>query len=126
MLNRTRAWLAAHCPRGWSAAEGRQPEQTLPQERMNRMYLSLKRRLSDKIEDVLDEACGIGDLQTAEELLSVLELMTARPPRLIGRERRDRTERLEELRRSVTLLRDRNASRRRRSPDGQTQNVAGP
>ncbi len=126
MLNKTRAWLAAHRPRAWGAAEDRQPEQTLPQERMNRMYLTLKRRLSDKIEDVLDEACGIGDLQTAEELLSVLELMTARPPRLIGRERRDRTERLEELRRSVVQLRDRNASRRRRGTEGQTQGVAGP
>lgn len=77
------------------------------------MYVSLRRRLSDRIEDVLDEACVIGDQQTAEELLSVLELMAERPPRLLGRERRARTERLAQLRLEVARLRERQTRRRR-------------
>ncbi|MDE2006889.1 MAG: hypothetical protein KGI51_10010 [Rhodospirillales bacterium] len=77
------------------------------------MYVTLKRRLSDKIEDVLDEACVTGDLQTAEELLGVLELMHERTPRLIGRERREAGDRLIQFRHEVETLRERRASRRR-------------
>ena len=110
MLNKPRAWL-----RRLRAAPRPAAEPSLPQDRIDRMYVSLRRRLSDRIEDVLDEACGIGDLQTAEELLSVLELMAGRAPRLLGRERRARTERLAMLRQEVTQLRERSTRRRRPS-----------
>ncbi len=113
MLSRTRSWLLAHRPQAWLNQRGRDAEQIVPQERMTRMYVSLKRRLSDKIEDVLDEACVTGDLQTAEELLAVLELMHVRPPRLIGRERRSAGDRLIRFRTEVETLRERRAVRRR-------------
>ena len=119
MLNKPRAWL-----RRLRADPRPEAEPSLPQDRIDRMYVSLRRRLSDRIEDVLDEACGIGDLQTAEELLSVLELMAGRAPRLLGRERRARTERLAMLRQEVTRLRDRN-TRRRRPAVAQGQSLAG-
>ena len=69
------------------------------------MYVSLKRRLSDKIEDVLEEACVLGDLQTAEELLQVLELLYARQPRTTGPDRRRQADRLASLRNEVTRQR---------------------
>jgi hypothetical protein len=90
-------------------------EPAVPPERMSRMYVSLKRRLSDKIEDVLEEACVIGDLQTAEELLQVLEFMHARHPRAIGPERRASADRLANLRREVERLRQARAARANRS-----------
>lgn len=75
------------------------------------MYVALKRRLSDKIEDVLEEACVIGDLQTAEELLQVLDFMYARQPRRAGADRRSRTGRMEQLRNEVERQRRLRASR---------------
>jgi hypothetical protein len=50
-------------------------------ERINRV---LRRRLSDRVEDVFQEACMSGDLDTAEELLRVLEAMHARRQALVG------------------------------------------
>ena len=79
------------------------------------MYASLKRRLSDKIEDVLEEACVIGDLQTAEELLQVLELMHAREPGAHGPDRRRRTDRLAALRTEVVRQRQLRAARAARA-----------
>jgi hypothetical protein len=78
---------------------------------MTRMYVALKRRLSDKIEDVLEEACVIGDLQTAEELLQVLDFMYARQPRRGGPDRRSRTGRMEQLRNEVERQRRLRANR---------------
>lgn len=113
MLNRTTSWLLAHGPRAWLHRRARQTDQIVPPERMTRMYGSLKRRLSDKIEDVLDEACVTGDLQTAEELLAVLELIHARTPRLIGRDRRENADRLTRFRGEVGKLRERRQAHRR-------------
>ncbi len=75
------------------------------------MYAVLKRRLSDKIEDVLEEACMIGDLQTAEELLQVLDLMQARRPPAPSGERRAATGRLDALRGEVARLQQIRAAR---------------
>ncbi|MDE2581783.1 MAG: hypothetical protein KGL52_09125 [Rhodospirillales bacterium] len=85
------------------------------------MYGSLKRRLSDKIEDVLEEACVIGDLQTAEELLQVLEFMDARHPRNDGPDRRARATRIMQLRKEVERQQQLRAARLSRA----TSNAAG-
>lgn len=80
------------------------------------MYVALKRRLSDKIEDVLEEACVIGDLQTAEELLQVLEFIHARQPRSSTPDRRKQVTRLLHLRNEVERQRHLRAARSARSP----------
>lgn len=49
------------------------------QERLNNVGRSLRRRLSDKIEVLFQEACLSGDLETAESLLAILERMSTRP-----------------------------------------------
>ena len=48
------------------------------QERLNNVGRSLRRRLSDKIEVLFQEACLSGDLETAESLLAILERMSTR------------------------------------------------
>lgn len=50
-------------------------------ERMNR---TLRRRLSDRVMDVFQEACVAGDLVTAEELLAVLDAMHRRRQAAFG------------------------------------------
>ena len=57
------------------------PIGTVVRERINRV---LRRRLSDRVEDVFQEACVSSDLDTAEELLHVLEAMHARRQALVG------------------------------------------
>ncbi|MEJ0019655.1 MAG: hypothetical protein WDN25_24495 [Acetobacteraceae bacterium] len=51
------------------------PISTVVRERINRV---LRRRLSDRVTDVFHEACMSGDLDTAAELLGVLEAMQVR------------------------------------------------
>ncbi len=51
------------------------PITAVVRERINRV---LRRRLSDRVTDVFYEACMGGDLETAEELLEVLEAMHGR------------------------------------------------
>lgn len=51
------------------------PVSAVVKERMNRMF---RRRLSDRVLEVLYEACISGDLETASELLQVVEAMHAR------------------------------------------------
>lgn len=46
--------------------------------RLNSLRQSFRRRLSDQIEAVFQEACQSGDLATAADLLSTLERMQAR------------------------------------------------
>ncbi len=50
-------------------------------ERMNR---ALRRRLSDRVMDVFQEACVSGELVTAEELLAVMEAMQERRQIAVG------------------------------------------
>ena len=46
--------------------------------RLHSLRQSFRRRLSDQVEAVFQEACLSGDLQTAEDLLATLERMQAR------------------------------------------------
>ena len=46
-----------------------------PQGMLARLNRTFRRRLSDQVQDVFREACSAGDLDTAEELLTVLEKM---------------------------------------------------
>jgi hypothetical protein len=60
------------------------PMSVVVRDRINRV---LRRRLSDRVSDVFDEACISGDLATAEELLAVLEAMHTRRQALVGERR---------------------------------------
>ncbi len=60
------------------------PVATVVRERINR---ALRRRLSDRVADVFSEACMSGDLETAEELLTVIEAMHERRQQLVGERR---------------------------------------
>jgi hypothetical protein len=57
------------------------PMAAVVRDRMNR---TLRRRLSDRVLDVCQEACMSGDLQTADELVAVLEQMHARRQTIVG------------------------------------------
>jgi hypothetical protein len=58
--------------------------ETEVRERINRVF---RRRLSDRVTEVFDEACISGDLDTAEELLVVLEAMHVRRQAAAGERR---------------------------------------
>jgi hypothetical protein len=57
------------------------PMATVVRDRMNR---ALRRRLSDRVLDICHEACMSSDLETADELLAVLERMHARRQTVVG------------------------------------------
>lgn len=105
MIGKARSWFSA--PKSWLRSPSRLQDSAdqVPPERMNRMYVSLRRRLSDKIEDVLEEACMIRDIDTAEELLQVLEFMRSRQPEPEQPDRRSRDEALERAKVAVERLR---------------------
>lgn len=84
------------------------PLSTVVRTRINRV---LRRRLSDRVADVFDEACIGGDLDTAEELLEVLEAMHRRRQAAVG-ERRLSTD---ELVRAREQLASRKAEREQAS-----------
>ncbi len=104
-MGKTRSWLSAQ--KSWlHPSQGAHGDRNgVPPERMNRMYVSLRRRLSDKIEDVLEEACMSRDLDTAEELLQVLEFMQTRRPETDNPNRRSSDEALDRARVAVGRLR---------------------
>jgi hypothetical protein len=54
-------------------------------ERLNRTF---RRRLSDRVEDIFNEACMLGDLETAADLLTTFEKMHERRVTQFGGERR--------------------------------------
>jgi hypothetical protein len=60
----------------------------IPADRFSQVRRSLRRRIDDAVEDVFQRACLTGDLDTAEELLAVLESMRARRISMYGRNRR--------------------------------------
>ena len=72
-----------------------------------RVYGTLRRRLSDRVADVFHEACLGGDLETAEQLLAVMQDMQDR--RAHGRS--DRRSGDEELERAREELATRKAAR---------------
>jgi RNA polymerase-interacting CarD/CdnL/TRCF family regulator len=49
-----------------------------PEGILDRVNRTFRRRMSDRVEDLFQEACMSGDLTTAEELLTVLERMQSR------------------------------------------------
>jgi hypothetical protein len=59
-----------------------------PEGFMNRLNRTFRRRLSDRVEALFQEACLADDLDTAEELLTVLVNMHERRSRKFGGERR--------------------------------------
>jgi hypothetical protein len=88
----------------------REPSQDIPVGRLERVRQSLRRRLSDQLEDVLHRACVENDLLTAAGLLDVLEDLQNRRQQIYGRERRINDEGIVKARQAVELCRERNPS----------------
>ncbi len=61
----------------------------IPGERLARVNQSLKRRLDDDVEEVFSRACASNDLESAADLLNLLEKWHARRSASYGRERRN-------------------------------------
>jgi len=63
-------------------------EVQIPGSRLARVNQSLKRRLDDDVEEVFNRACATNDLESAADLLALLEKWHARRQANYGRERR--------------------------------------
>ena len=63
-------------------------EVQIPGARLARVNQSLKRRLDDDVEEVFNRACATNDLESAADLLTLLEKWHARRQASYGRERR--------------------------------------
>ena len=63
-------------------------QQNIPAHRLDRIRESLRRRLSDQVEEVFSRACSEGDRRTAAALYAILEDMHARRGKQLGNERR--------------------------------------
>ena len=63
-------------------------ELRIPGARMARVNQSLKRRLDDDVEEVFARACATNDLESANDLLTLLEKWHERRSASYGRERR--------------------------------------
>jgi hypothetical protein len=70
----------------WSRDAG--AEQTIPAQRLDRIRGSLRRRLSDQVEEVFYRACAEKDRRSAAGLYAILEDMHARRLKQFGNERR--------------------------------------
>jgi len=68
-------------------------------DRLNRTF---RRRLSDRVEDLFQEACLAGDTDTAGELLTVLVNLQERRSRALGSERRINAETVAKAREELT------------------------
>jgi hypothetical protein len=66
----------------------RMAETQIPGARLARVNQSLKRRLDDDVEEVFNRACATNDLESALDLLALLEKWHARRQANYGRERR--------------------------------------
>ena len=73
----------------------------IPANRLDRVNAAFRRRLDDAVEDVFSRACLIGDLETAAELLQVLEYMHERRRKMFGRDRRISDETVVKARREL-------------------------
>jgi hypothetical protein len=60
------------------------PQVSMSEVVRDRMNRALRRRLSDRVMDVFNESCIAGDLDTAEELLAVMEGMHRRREAAMG------------------------------------------
>jgi hypothetical protein len=63
-------------------------EVQIPGARLARVNQSLKRRLDDEVEEVFSRACATNDLESAADLLALLEKWHERRQAHYGRERR--------------------------------------
>jgi hypothetical protein len=77
----------------------------IPAARQERLNQSFRRRLSDGIELLLDEACITNNLSAAADLLALLEKWHAGHPAGYGRERRINNATLQRARRDLERLR---------------------
>jgi len=66
----------------------RAQELQIPGARLARVNSALKRRLDDDVEEVFHRACATNDLESAADLLTLLEKWHARRSASYGRERR--------------------------------------
>jgi hypothetical protein len=82
------------------------------QSRLADMRRSLRRRLSDRIEDLFEEACLSGDFGTAEALLLAYERAEERGVRQHGRDPRIAAATLARLREALAFRRSRLAGTR--------------
>lgn len=73
--------------------------------RINGVARSYRRRLTDRIEDLFEEACLSGDLETAEALLRAHAIASARGVAERGRDRRDSAQTLARLHETLRLRR---------------------
>jgi len=80
---------------------GAEAESQIPPERMGQVYATLRRRVSDAVEDAFRRACVAGDPATAQDLIVVLEGMIRRGERLPAGERRLLPGRVNRLRREL-------------------------
>jgi hypothetical protein len=73
-----------------------------PEGLMDRLNRTFRRRLSDRVEALFQEACLADDLDTAEELLTVLVNMHGRRRRNFGGERRISAEAVVKIREELS------------------------
>jgi|SRR5580658_4313327 hypothetical protein len=83
-----------------------------PEGFMDRLNRTFRRRLSDRVEALFQEACLVDDLDTAEELLTVLVNMHERRRRNFGGERRISDEAVVKIREELAR---RKAAKRRQA-----------
>ena len=79
-------------------------EQNIPAHRLDRIRGSLRRRLSDQVEEVFYRACAEKDRRTAAALHAILEDMHARREKQFGNERRITDRSLSEARKALESL----------------------
>jgi hypothetical protein len=79
-------------------------EVRIPGSRLARLHQSLKRRLDDDLEDVFARACAMNDLESAGDLLAVMEKWHARRSASYGRERRISGASIERARKELERL----------------------
>jgi hypothetical protein len=79
--------------------------QDIPAERMNRVRQSLRRRLSDQVEETFYRACAESDTRTAAFLYATIEDMNTRRQKQHGRERRISDQALAEAREALNRCR---------------------
>ena len=79
-------------------------EVRIPTARLARVNQSLKRRLDDDVEEVFHRACATNDLESASDLLALLEKWHARRSASYGRERRISGANLQRARKELERL----------------------
>jgi hypothetical protein len=79
--------------------------QEIPAERLSRVRQSLRRRLSDQVEETFYRACAENDIRTAAFLYATIEDMNTRRQQQHGRERRISDQAVAEAREALNRVR---------------------